>query len=174
MYYTWCFACPSVCVCVYTRIYVCVFTLCSAELHEETGSMLELTRPVGSTSSQINCSWDQPLLRLCQIRALRQHTHTQPDTQTATHTRTHGHARKQLSGTHSWLPTAPETSEHISALRWELPFGFVCACVVYVFVCVWAVTGSMCWILEPSGQAVRDLCWLVCESEAIFFWKWFV
>lgn len=72
----------NVCVCVWACVCVCVHSVL-AGLHEETGSMLELTRPVGSTSSQISCTGDQPLLQLCQIRALRQHTHT--------HTQTHGH-----------------------------------------------------------------------------------
>lgn len=35
----------------WARVCVCVSTQCRAGLHEETGSMLELTRPVGSTSS---------------------------------------------------------------------------------------------------------------------------
>lgn len=130
--------CLSVCMCVSTQ--------CCTGLHEETGSMLELTRPVGSTSSQINCTGDQPLLQLCQIRALRQCTHRHMDM----------HTNSCQAHTHSWLPTAPETSEHISALRWELQF--VCAFLCVWCGCVWAVTGSVWWLLEHTGWAAWDLC----------------
>lgn len=147
-------------VCVH--VYVCVSSQCHAGLHEETGSMLELTRPVGSTSSQINCTWDQPLLQLCQIRAPRQHTHTHTATWTCT----------QTAVRHT-LMTAHCPGNIRAHLCPEVRIA-VCACV-RLTVCVCGVGQSQglcgdCWnVVAEQHKIFVRVC--VCVRGDIYLWK---